>query len=66
MAAEIAAEVLSCCLKFSTEKNIIHFTGNLNSQVHRLAQETFIKTAKNYSLHILECIDMKDDQELLK
>ncbi len=66
MAAEIAAEVLSCCPKFSIEKNIILFTGTLNSQVHRLAKKTFIKAAKNYSLHILECIDMKDDPELLK
>ena len=66
MAAEIAAEVLSCCLKFSIKKNIVLFTGNLNSQVHRLAQDAFIKAAKDYSLHILECIDMKDDPELLK
>lgn len=66
IASEMAAEFLSDCLRRSESKNVVFFTGNSESAVHKRAKEYFIAGARKGGLNILECIDMKDDSLLLK
>ena len=57
----LAADFLSSCLKRNCRKNILLFTGDLDSSLHSSAKEAFTETAATYGLNVLDCIDMKDN-----
>jgi len=62
----LAAEFLYNSLKYSENKNIILFTGDTESTVHRVSQQFFVNACDSFGLNILECIDMKDSEETLR
>ena len=65
-ASETAAEFLYNCLKRSVSKNVILFTGDLSSKVHKNAKEHFFEKCKEYGFNLLECVDMKDREDILE
>ena len=65
LASEIAAEFLSDCLMFSSTKNIVLFTGNRLNSIHAHAEASFCSAAAVNGLHILNSIDMHDDEAYL-
>lgn len=65
-AACIAAEFLADCLSRSKRKNVILFTGDTSSSLHRTAKLEFIEAAKKFDLTLLDCIDMNDKEEVLR
>lgn len=66
LASDIAAEFLANCLKFSKRKNIILFTGDITGSVHSKAKKSFLEASEKNGLNVIKCIDMHDDEVLLK
>lgn len=66
LASNMAAEFLSVCLRYRDTKNVILFTGSLESSVHRNSQKMFLEAAAVYGLNVLECVDMQDSSQALK
>ena len=64
-ASQIAAEFLHNCLKRCGRKNILMFTGDLQSDLHSSASNAFVKASEEYEMNVVECVDMKDDDEYL-
>ena len=65
-ASSLAAEFLADCLKHSKRKNILLFTGDMSSNLHKSAAESFKAAAKEFHLNVMEHIDMKDNENTLK
>lgn len=65
-ASALAAEFLHHCLKRSGQKNILLFTGDLESALHRSAQRAFLAHCAAYGMNILETVDMQDSERLLE
>jgi len=65
-AANLAAEFLYNCLKFSDKKDVVLFTGDMESSVHRSAEAFFKNACHKFGLNILECVDMKDSADCLR
>lgn len=65
-ASSLSAEFLYNCLRKSSRKNILLFTGNKESALHKNAEKSFCDTCKKMGMNVLECIDMKDNQEYFK
>lgn len=65
LASDISAEFLHNCLRFSRRKNIVLFTGNLETYVHIEAKKAFLEAAREYGLDVIRCADMKDSESLL-
>ncbi len=63
LAADIAADFICNCLKYNARKNVLLFTGNTESKLHKNSQTAFEKACKDNGLTLKECIDMKDDRE---
>ena len=63
VAAELAAEFLYNSLKRSNRKNVLLFTGNQESTLHKKAKEAFNNACKNLELNVIGEIDMKDSDE---
>ncbi len=66
IAAEMAAEFLYNCLKNSNRKNVVLFTGDLETALHSNAKNAFEKACKELDLNILETADMKDNEDVLR
>ena len=64
-ASYLAAEFLNNSLMRSVRKNIMLFTGKKESPLHSEAKEAFYAAAYEYGMNIIECIDMRDDEECL-
>ena len=64
--ARLAADFLSNCLFFSERKNIVLFTGDTLSSVHRKRKDAFEKMAIRNGLNIISQINMYDSAEKLK
>ena len=65
-AANLAAEFLYNSLKFSEKKDVVLFTGDKESSVHRSAEQFFRNACLKFGLNILECVDMKDNAKCLE
>lgn len=65
-AAYMGAEFLYNCLRKSERKNVILFTGDKESKLHSSAEASFEKACSEFGLKLLESIDMKDSDEVLK
>ena len=64
-ASALAAEFLYDCLKKSDRKNVLLFTGDLKSNLHLNASETFKDSCKELGLNLLSVVDMEDSEEKL-
>ncbi|MBQ8526650.1 MAG: LacI family DNA-binding transcriptional regulator [Clostridia bacterium] len=64
--ARLAADFLSNCLFFSERKNIVLFTGDTLSSVHRRRRDAFEKMAKQNGLNIISQMNMCDSAEKLR
>ena len=64
-ASGLAADFLHNCLKRSNSKNIILFTGNMESTLHQYAEKAFKDECERTGLNLLESIDMKDSEDYL-
>ena len=64
IAAELLARFLSSCN--SDQKNILLFTGDMKSLLHKTAFEGFADACKEFNLNLLDSIDMMDSEEFLK
>ena len=62
IASNLAADFLYQSLKKCKRKNIIAFTGSLESALHLSAKTGFENACKKAKLNLLECIDMQDDE----
>ena len=62
-ASYLSAEFLKNCLFKSERKNILLFTGERESDVHRKAEKAFKDALAENGLNLLDSIDMKDDTE---
>lgn len=63
LASGLAAEIISDRLSHSDRKNILLFTGDQNSSVHKQAKKAFLSACKEHSLNVIDCIDMRDREE---
>lgn len=62
-AAELAAEFLCNCLKKAERRNLLLFTGDLNSTLHKRASVAFNNFCAALGLDLLSIVDMKDNEE---
>ena len=62
-ASELAAEFLYHCLKKAERKNILLFTGDLQSALHSSTADAFGKSCDRLGLDLLATVDMKDNEE---
>ena len=62
-AANLAAEFLCNCLKKAVRRNILLFTGDLNSTLHQNAMAAFKNSCAAKGLDLLSVVDMKDNEE---
>ena len=65
LAANTAAEFLSCCLKRSESKNILLLTGDTSSALHKSALSAFEKACTIRGLTLTSTFDMRDSSEFL-
>ena len=63
LAADIAADFICNCLKYNARKNVLLFTGNTDSKLHKSSQTAFEKACLNNGLSLLGSVDMKDDEK---
>ena len=63
--ATMAAEFLACCLRTSTEKKVVLFTGDRSMDVHSKAGKAFSAAAERLGLQLTSSLDMRDDPKLL-
>lgn len=61
VASRLAAEFLSACLRSGARKNLLLFTGDLESALHGSAAAAFRDACKAFDLNLLATVDMKDD-----
>ena len=62
LASRLSAEFLSACLRMSTRKNVLLFTGDLESALHKSAADAFRLACTAQGLNLLSVVDMKDDE----
>ena len=62
IASALAAEFLCNCLKKAERKNILLFTGDLNSALHASAAHAFSASCDALGLRLLSTVDMKDNE----
>ena len=65
-ASAVAAEFLCSCLRKSPRKNILLFTGDTESVLHRKAKEAFTSACEEYGLNLCDSVDMKDNEKYFK
>lgn len=65
-ASNIAAEFLYNCLRRCSRKNVLLFTGDIESVLHKKAGDAFTAACKENGLTLLEAVDMKDDAAYLE
>ena len=65
IASNLAAEFLFDCLRRSERKNLLLFTGDLQSALHASAASAFGKACESLGLNLLATVDMKDDEATL-
>ena len=63
IASELAAEFLYNCLRKAERKNVLLFTGDLNSALHSSAADAFRESCDALGLNLLSTVDMKDSEE---
>ena len=66
VASGIAADFLFHCLSGRERKNLLLFTGNLSSAVHKNAHDAFLSHCDSLGMHLLRAVDMKDDEAYLE
>ena len=62
VASGLAAEFLHNCLRKAGRKNVLLFTGHIDSALHKKAAQAFLHHAKAYGLNVLESVDMRDNK----
>jgi len=65
LSSAMAAEFISNCLFFSESKNVVLFTGDRNSELHRIAEKCFLEAAAKNRLNVTGSFDMKDSPDIL-
>ena len=65
-ASNLAAEFLASTLRHSQRKNVLLFTGDLNSALHHRAKEAFISACEGRGLSVIAHIDMHDSAQVLE
>ena len=58
----LAADFLSSCLKRSTRKNILLFTGDKNNTQHTASEKFFIKACEERKMKVIESVSMMDSE----
>ena len=61
VASGLAAEFLHNCLRKSPRKNVLLFTGNMESALHKKAAQAFLHHSEEFGLNVLDNIDMMDN-----
>ena len=61
----LASEFFSNCLFFSKRKNVVLFTGKMESETHIKAKKVFEEMAKQYNFNVIGVYDMRDSDEVL-
>ena len=64
-ASTLAAEFLYHVLKRSARKNVLLFTGDMESYLHANAQKSFAESCDSLGLSLLASVDMKDSEDYL-
>lgn len=62
VASGLAAELLYNCLRKSERKNILLFTGDMKSALHRSAELHFKNACNSMGMNVIDSVDMKDDE----
>ena len=62
-ASGLAAEFLYNCLRKNERKNLLLFTGDGKSALHRMAGLYFKNSCDRLGMNVIESVDMKDDEE---
>ena len=65
LSSAMAAEFIGNCLFRSESKDVLLFTGDRNSELHRTAEKSFLEAAEQNRLNVTDSVDMKDSPELL-
>ncbi len=65
IASRMAAEFLFNCLKRADKNAVMLFTGDQESPLHANAKRSFLAACEQYSLPVLECVDMGDNADTL-
>lgn len=65
-ASAVSAEFLHTCLRQSPRKNILLFTGDMESVLHKKAKEAFSSACEEYGLNLCDSVDMKDNEKYFK
>lgn len=65
-ASGIACDFFCSCFKNSGSRNVLLFTGSLDSDVHRNAKLAFLSTCAQRGIHVLDVVDMRDDEDVLR
>lgn len=66
ISSAMAAEFIGNCLFRSPSRNVVLFTGDRNSDLHRIAERCFLDAAVENRLNVIASYDMKDSPEILK
>ena len=66
VSSRLAAEFLGDCLRRSARRNVVIFTGDRKSDLHRRANEFFLEAAEAFGLTVIDSFDMQDSPEILK
>ena len=61
-ASGLASDFLYQCLRRDKRKNVLLFTGNLESTVHREASQAFRVCCERLGLNLLDVVDMRDSE----
>ena len=62
----IAAEFIGDCLRRSETRNVVIFTGDRKSDLHRRSNEAFLNASQKFGINVAASYDMKDSPEILK
>ena len=66
LASHMAAELLHNRLYYKARKNVLLFTGDSGSSLHRRAAAAFRRGCREYGLELLDTVDMHDSVEYLQ
>ena len=65
-ASGVAAEFIGACLRGAKRKNVLLFTGNTDSVLHRKASAAFGDCCRELGLNLVSCVDMKDSDKYFR
>lgn len=66
VAAELASEFLSNCIRGRSDKGVVLFTGRQKNTLHASARDAFLRSAESLGVSVLDVVDMDDREERLE